>query len=448
MKRKWNKEPQSSLERECVEYFREHPVFDRVLKGFRRKYVSYGDFAGKVTLQNVTGRDLEDLEGFFQRNYHGQKAISISALQFEKALGDSRFNTVLPKTILEAYFQEEMLGKQAQKTVEEDRWKKTFAKMAAHFEGTPAAKWLEEVWTAKTGAWPYLTKRYKEAGKDMETVRRMLLLGGKIVNGFPARQGAVEYLAVFAAMLTGNPHALDDGTVEGKLLYLLVQRAAAEQNEIGKSSVFPALQKQRLYLKAGILRDDISNYAMFSGIRAWKKTGEPHLGMEGFWREGDMVQVPLSVLAGFARVSCPGDAIYIVENPSIYAMLCGEWRGKRACMCMNGQPRLCSVLLLDLLAAAGVHLYYGGDFDPEGLLIAQKVKQYYKGTFTYWHMSAAEYSKSRSGEQISERRLKMLERITDTELKDTADAVRKSRMAGYQENIWEVFPCAETKPTT
>lgn len=68
-------------------------------------------------------------------------------------------------------------------------------------------------------------------------------------------------------------------------------------------------------------------------------------------------------------------------------------------MCMNGQPRICSVLMLDLLAAAGVHLYYVGDFDPGCLLIAQKVKQYYKETF-------------------------------------------------YQENIWEVFPCAETEPAT
>ena len=37
-------------------------------------------------------------------------------------------------------------------------------------------------------------------------------------------------------------------------------------------------------------------------------------------------------------------------------------------MCMNGQPRLSAVLMLDLLAASGIKVYYGGDFDPEGLL--------------------------------------------------------------------------------
>ena len=108
-------------------------------------------------------------------------------------------------------------------------------------------------------------------------------------------------------------------------------------------------------------------------------------------------------------------------------------------MCMNGQPRLSSVLLLDLLAEAGIKIYYAGDFDPEGLLIAQKVKQYYKGETVYWHMSVEEYERSRSSERISEKRRKALERITDADLEDLAEAIRKSGVAGYQENVWEIY---------
>ena len=52
-------------------------------------------------------------------------------------------------------------------------------------------------------------------------------------------------------------------------------------------------------------------------------------------------------------------------------------------MCMNGQPRRASILLLDLAAQAGIRICYAGDFDPEGLLIAQKVIQYYKGEAEY-----------------------------------------------------------------
>lgn len=108
-------------------------------------------------------------------------------------------------------------------------------------------------------------------------------------------------------------------------------------------------------------------------------------------------------------------------------------------MCMNGQPRLSSVILLDLLAESGAEIYYAGDFDPEGLLIAQKIKQYYKGKFLYWHMSAEDYEKSRSKEMISEKRLKILDRITDTELEEVVLRIRDEKRAGYQENIWDVL---------
>lgn len=149
-----------------------------------------------------------------------------------------------------------------------------------------------------------------------------------------------------------------------------------------------------------------------------------------------MLQVPLAALARWERVTCPENELYIVENPSVYAMLCRKWRGSRACMCMNGQPRLSAVLLLDLLRESRVKIYYAGDFDPEGLLIAQKVKQYYKGEFSFWHMSARDYQDAGSGEEISARRLKILERIQDKELLETAREIQKRKKAGYQENIW------------
>ena len=138
-------------------------------------------------------------------------------------------------------------------------------------------------------------------------------------------------------------------------------------------------------------------------------------------------------------MECPEDTIYIVENPSVYAMLCGKWAGKKACMCMNGQPRLSAVLLLDLLAEAGVKIYYAGDFDPEGMLIAQKIKKYYQGEVCYWKMSVEDYEKSKSKEILTTKRLKMLEHIDDIELLQTAEALQKCGVAGYQENILDML---------
>ena len=444
MKECWKSGQLSSQDKECVEYFHRKPIFDRILQGFRDKYMSYGSFSGTVTVRNLSAEEREDLEGFFQQNFHGQKSVSVSAARFEKALKSSRFDEISPKKLLEMYFGEEIFWKKEQKKEEALVWQNILQESQQDYAGTPAEGWICELQgqetESKTGMLTYLLKRYKEMGKDREEMKKLLHLAADIINRFPYRQGKQEYLAVFAAMLTGNPHAFDEGTKDGQLLYLLAEWDEKERGtQIEKSEIFPALQKQRQYFAVGILRDDISNYAMVSGIRVWKKDGGLHEGIEGFFREGDMVQVPLNVIAGWERVSCPEGTVYIVENPSVYALLCGKWKEKKACMCMNGQPRLSAVLLLDLFAKAGVKVFYAGDFDPEGILIAQKIKQYYQGEFAYWHMTEQIYKKSRSDEQISEKRLKILDKITDEALQETVQAIKRSRMAGYQENVWEIY---------
>ena len=127
-----------------------------------------------------------------------------------------------------------------------------------------------------------------------------------------------------------------------------------------------------------------------------------------------------------------------MENPSVFAILCGKEKKddvRRAYMCMNGQPRLAGLIVLDLLAKSGTKVYYAGDLDPEGIQIAQKLSQYYKGEFYYWYMETADYEKCRSEEVISMKRMKILERITDERLRPVVEMIRECRTAGYQERL-------------
>ena len=123
--------------------------------------------------------------------------------------------------------------------------------------------------------------------------------------------------------------------------------------------------------------------------------------------------------------------MYIVENPSVYAVLCGKWDRKCGLMCMNGQPRFSSLLLLDLLASPGQKCGTAAISIRRGLLIAQRLKQYYQGEFHCWHMSADDYEMSMSAEEISQRRQKMLRRWR-IRLKETAEALQKSGKAGIR----------------
>lgn len=254
-------------------------------------------------------------------------------------------------------------------------------------------------------------------------------------NKLPYRKEQKIYLAVFAAMLTGNPHAFDRGTVGGRILEQMIHRSLEQRNLlIEGTEIFPAYKRQKSFLAAGILLDDVSNYAMVCNVEAVKKDGTIHMGMDGFQKEKDMLQVPLGVISDWKEVRCLQQKIYIVENPSVFAMLCGK--AECSCMCMNGQPRLAGLMLLDLLEKSGTTIYYSGDLDPEGILIAQKLADYYRGKFHFWHMDPEDYNKSRSEEVISDRRMKILDKITDVRLISVVDEIKKYKTAGYQERIF------------
>ena len=415
------------IEKECVDYFKQGPVWEKVFKGFYGKYESYGYFAGTVKLTNLKGKDIEALEGFFCRNYHGQKSVSISADRFKTALLKSRFESVTPERLLEVYFDKKPVGKKEQRELLRGRKESIAEELIIRYAGTPAGECIGDI--TRIVKWDKNTK--------LDEWKKLLILAADIINSLPYRDGRAMYLAVYATIVTGNPHAFDMGTDGGKLLASVIQYDLKNRGiDVRESQAFHSYKRQKSYLETGIMIDDISNYAMLCGIRAWKQ--HVHQGMEGFYEENDPVIVPLSVVVKWDRIWCPDNTIYIVENPSVYAMLCSR-SDNNAYMCMNGQPRLASLIVMELLAKCGVTVYYAGDFDPEGLLIAEKLASYYEGEFHYWHMSKEDYELCRSEQGISQKRLKMLENITDERLLPVAGEIAMCKKAGYQEKLSNHF---------
>lgn len=429
-----NESEQEELEKikkECLAYFGQSLVWKKVLRGFREKYSSYGRFGGKVVLKNLKSQDIEELEGFFGKSFHGQKSVTVSAEKFRQALEVSRYKNMTPEWLLENFFEEPLLGKQEQKLLRQQEKERIWENFRKSYEGMP----IETVEES-------LENIVKDSeNRELTEWERLLRLGAEMYNHLPYRQSEKLYLAVFAAMLTGNPHAFDNGTADGNFLYQIIQMDMESRSiKIEASEIFPAYKRQKSYLMAGIMLDDISNYAMLYQVQAVKKDGSIHQGMAGFAREQHIVQVPLAVISEWELLRCSQDEIYIVENPSVFAVLCGKEKEKntrRAYMCMNGQPRLAGLMVLELLAKSGTKVYYAGDLDPEGILIAQKLSRYYKGEFHYWHMETADYEKCRSEKVISPKRMKILERITDERLNPVLEKIEEHGTAGYQEMLVE-----------
>lgn len=423
----------TQLKKECVQYFKKSIVWKRVFEEFRKKYISYGRFAGKIVIKNLSYDDIDELEGFFGRNYHGKNSAVISSEMFIKAIESSRYSGLTPEDIMKEYFGTDILGKAEIKA----RWEQGLYEIEqdfkADYKDTPAEEVISELISVVKNTRNNINN--KDANKlesELQQWKQTLYLCAKLYNALPYRYGKKMYIAVFAARMTGNPHAFDTGTAGGNILYQIIKTDIEYRNIIIDSvKLFPMYKRQKSYLMAGIMIDDISNYTLLYNIRAIKKDGSRHRGVEGFCEEKDILQVPLNVITEWEKVECVDNEIYIVENPSVFAMICG----KKSCMCMNGQPRLAGLIVLELLAKSGIHVYYSGDLDPEGILIAQKLSMFYKGDFTYWHMTVNDYEECMSDEDISEKRCKMLDNITDEALMPASCAIIRNKKAGYQENI-------------
>ena len=408
--------PLDEISKSCLSYFKDYPVWKKVLEGFREKYFSYGSFSGSVVLSKLNDNDIDVLEGFFQKSFRGQKTVTISAKRFTKALSNSRFDKISPEMLLNMYFSEEIKGKKDILTKRKLLWEKDRLKLLLDNNNMPCESWIESL--------------------EFESyTNEELKLCAKMINTFPIWSNKREYLAIFAAEITGYPHEFDKGTRSRYLLDQVIKwHFKREVLEDERNIIFNSHEEQRLYLRAGILMDDVSNYAMLFGIRALKKDGAIHEGIDGFYNENDMIQLPLKVIASLGKVKCKNNRLYVVENPSIYAMLYGMYGKEISCMCMNGQPRLSSLIILDILEE-GTEVYYAGDFDPEGLLIAQKISRYYSGKVNFWAMTEEQYIKSMSDEILNDRRIKSLDNIDNLQLIPIANKMRETKKAGYQENI-------------
>src|SRR5699024_2650155 len=101
----------------------------------------------------------------------------------------------------------------------------------------------------------------------------------------------------------------------------------------------------------------------------------------------------------------------------------------------NGQFKIATLKFLDAFVEGGGVIYYSGDFDPEGVLMAFKLKKRYGDRLRYWHYDVEAYHKALSHLPISDRRLRQLNMVADPALTPLIDGLKKIRRSGYQEKL-------------
>ena len=420
--------------KECIAYFKARGVYRKVFPKIWDKYISLGHFGGTVQLSGLNAEERQQLSGFLQRDCGGTKSVTVSASALEKALSKSRFSGLTWEMILQEYFRQELVGKKEQQQKEAEKRERFFVGLLRMTPENSGTLWLAETLQSQTEGYPLLMKQYRQQPGTLAEVLPQFL---KAVPQLPFLTGTLEkeLIAVFAANTTGNPHFFDVGTLGEQLLTLFLKK---QMDWTEDSSLSPAERRAGLYYAAGLLKDDLSNHTLAYGIHARKKDGTSHEGIEGFYRQKEPVLLTLMTLGGLAGVSAGQEkGVYIVENPAVFSKLVRAWP-ERTVLCGNGQIRLATLLLLDLFDT-DTEFYYAGDFDPEGLLIAQKLRERYGERLHSWNYHVSCYEKYLSLVEVSEKSMKKLDRIYMEELKPISEGLLRERRAAYQETMMEEY---------
>ncbi len=422
------KEEKQKILQECLAYFRERPVYQKVFTKLKSKYESLGYIGGKAVLTDLTAAEKIQLGGFLRKDYTENRSVTVSAAAFEACLSKSRFSGISLEELLQAYFGVEIRAKKEEREEEKRRREDFFEQVIKGYEDTFAGNWVERALQKQTDGYGIMIQQYNRDPEKLYQVLKNVLKAVVQLQGGKEK----EPLAVFAAQVTGDPHYFDSGTVAEKLLLSILssEQAGEEDNELSKLE-----KEKRIFYRAGILKDELSNDTLAYGIRAWKRDGSLHEGIEGFFKEEEPIRLTLRTIGKLGSVRADRDQVYLLENPAVFSVFIKKYP-KCAAVCVNGQPRLSTLVLLDFLQENHT-FYYQGDFDPEGLLIAQRLKERYGEKFSLWNYRTEWYKKYLSEVEISEIRIKKLEKVSLPELQELKRCMQKEKRAAYQEAMLE-----------
>lgn len=187
-------------------------------------------------------------------------------------------------------------------------------------------------------------------------------------------QGALDILAVLpadpvsltvlAGRVAGSTHALDRGSPLG----VLVDRALAFLANVDNS----AAGRRELWARYGVALDAVSSTAIALNLRTCGSRLDMLLGAAA--DAGEPVHVTLRMLRGLDALDTGGALVSVCENRSVIEAVADELGAAAApLVCTSGEPSAAGRRLVELLRSGGARLRYHGDFDPDGIAIANGV---------------------------------------------------------------------------
>lgn len=409
----------------CAEYFRSKAGYKRIMEVIYKQYCKYGESKGNVVLSDASSEECDAANEIVDpKRPFAPPLIKFSLRDFEAGLKNTRFGNADLRYITEAYFGKKIVTKKEISAASEEIKNTVFNRVKEINSGCYCEKWLEKMVKQKNFGYKTVIA---EINASPDGAEKMLEYVCRAINS--GQNAEPVQLAVLSAAITGDSHYFDNTRTAGRLL---LKGLACT---VGMPESKSAEEEKAVYAEFGIEPDSISSMTAAVGIRLYKSDMREHSAFKIFADTGEICLISMANLTDIGGADTDGKAVIAVENPMVFTALSGA-AAEYGCglICTSGQLKTSGIKLLQMLAEAGCKILYSGDFDPEGLQIADKILcRFSEYDVHAWHMSEEDYNAIEKGDELSEKRLNKLNSIRSDELASAVSAIRSERRAAYQE---------------
>lgn len=428
----WASKGNDCLMEEFVYYLKSNEGFVRFMQLWKQQYHKLGHLGGIICLVQASDVEKQAIGGLLGKSYLAQEDIKVSYQAVIKAISESKFKGIDFKNIVEAYFETTLYQNKIVKEKKIETREQYFNKILSLYKDTYGYMWLENVLKEKNYTYRNLVTKYNENRiLCKELIEHVMNAIGQLPtideNGIP--------ISVFANRITGDSHYFDTTTSAYALLLQAI--CYFENKEYKTLTIF---DKNALFYDYRLLINDVSNYN-FTCRLLGKKNGVIHQGWMGFYDHYEPLTVNLYNLRQIDAIDNCITKVFVIENPSVFSVLIEHARKNKyhqfGFICTNGQLNFSAYKLLDLVSNSHIQMYYCGDFDPEGLLIADTLKKRYN--LILWQYSKAAYQGAKSNKEISNSRLNKLVHCSSLELQEIKNYLLEHKYSGYQEALIDMY---------
>lgn len=414
-----------NLEREQALHYFGKRSFRRLFSLFKDKIESLNAVGGTVKFV-PTEEERVAIENWLGEKFTEQ-TVSVSLIKFEKRLRGSKYEDLFLWELVEWVTQAPIVSKKERILTEEESRLNYFTRLLERFPH-PNAQLLVQKFMAKESGTGSFIMSYN-AG-EYTSIEYAL----KAVSEFP-QEGTFERLPVFAERIAGDPHYFD----KNKKLYHAIELLISEKDGRTYRSSLNAEDEANLLAMVGLAKDDLHSFVTCFGLEAYC---DNRLLQQWHWanQDGIVQNIPLRSLQNIDSIKpVRGNKVFIVENSGVYSSILDKLDGIYPVVCTHGNFKLSGLLLLDKLVKGGAELYYSGDIDINGILLAKYLKKKYGDKIRFWRMGIEEYRRSISQVPLSTLALKKLDSNEDAELKEVIQEMNVIKKAGYQEPLLDLY---------